>query len=118
MRPTTSAALAAFALGFALCPHAIAQDQVRIFEEAPSIEELRAILVPDSGPGMSRKIEIPRQDSTAVPGVVAPSSALGAAPPPAPVQAGKADSAATAGTAASMPKGSVLKPAALPVPKP
>jgi len=117
MRPTTSAALA-FALGFALCPRAIAQDQVRVFEEAPSIEELRAILVPDSGPGMSRKIEIPRQNSTAVPGAVAPSSALGAAPPPAPVQAGKADSAATAGTAASMPKGSVLKQAALPVPKP
>ena len=118
MRPTTSAALVALVLGFAQCPGAIAQDQVRIFEEAPSIDELRAILVPDSGPGMSRKIEIPRQDSTALPNTVAPSSAHAAAPPPAPQQIGKADTAAMAAATASTPKGSVLKPAALPMPKP
>ena len=44
MRPTTCTALAALVLGFALCAQAVAQDQVRVFEEAPSLDQLRAIV--------------------------------------------------------------------------
>src|SRR5882672_8579737 len=102
MRPVTSTALAALILGIALCAQAGAQDQVHVFEEAPSIDELRAILIPDSGPGQSRKIEIPRRDVTAVPSPVVPSAAIAPAAAPAPAQAGgKIDNTETAKTAAA-----------------
>lgn len=114
MRPTTSTALAVLILAFALQTQAIAQDQVRVFDEAPSLDELRAILIPDSGPGMARRIEIPRQDATAMPSVSAPLPTLAAAPQPALVQTGRADHAETVGTAAAMPKHTALKQAALP----
>ena len=118
MRPTTCTALAALVLGFALCAQAIAQEQVRVFEEAPSIDELRAILVPDSGPGKSRKIELPRADGTTAPSAAAPAPMV-AAPQPALVQSGKADSGETAlptVATAAMPKAPALKPAAFPRP--
>jgi OOP family OmpA-OmpF porin len=118
MRPTTCTALAALVLGFALCAQAIAQEQVRVFEEAPSIDELRAILVPDSGPGKSRKIELPRADGTTAPSAAAPAPMV-AAPQPALVQSGKADSGETAlptVATAAMPKAHALKPAAFPRP--
>jgi outer membrane protein OmpA-like peptidoglycan-associated protein len=116
MRPTTSTALAALVLAFALQTPATAQDQVRVFEQAPSLDELRAILIPDSGPGMARRIEIPRQDLTPGPSVMAPSPVLAAAPQPALVQNGSAAQAevAGAGAATAMPKHPTLKQAALP----
>jgi OOP family OmpA-OmpF porin len=119
MRPTTCIALAALVLGFALCAQAIAQEQVRVFEEAPSIDELRAILVPDSGPGKSRKIEIPRADGTIAPSAVAPAPTVAAGPEPALVQSGRADygqRALPVVAAVAVPKASALKPAALPRP--
>jgi OOP family OmpA-OmpF porin len=91
---------------------------VRVFEEAPSIDELRAILVPDSGPGKSRKIELPRADGTTAPSAAAPAPMV-AAPQPALVQSGKADSGETAlptVATAAMPKAPALKPAAFPRP--
>jgi OmpA-OmpF porin, OOP family len=118
MRPMTGTALAALVLGFALCAPALAQEQVRVFEEAPSIDELRAILVPDSGPGKSRKIELPRADGTTAPSAAAPAPMV-AAPQPALVQSGKADSGETAlptVATAAMPKAPALKPAAFPRP--
>jgi outer membrane protein OmpA-like peptidoglycan-associated protein len=62
MRPTTRTALIALAIGTALLGQAHAQAQVRVFEDTPSIEELRAILIPESHGGVSRRIEFPRHD--------------------------------------------------------
>ena len=78
VRPMTSTALAALILGISLWTPAIAQDQVRVFDEAPSLEELRAILIPDSGPGQARKIEIPRRDLMTAPATTTKASALSA----------------------------------------
>jgi outer membrane protein OmpA-like peptidoglycan-associated protein len=119
MRPTTCTALAALVLGFALCAHAIAQEQVRVFEEAPSIDELRAILVPDSGPGKSRKIEIPRPDGATAPSAAAPVPTVAAVPQPALIQSGRTDygeAAMPVVATAAMPKAAALRPAALPRP--
>src|SRR5579862_7022206 len=109
MRPTTSTAFAALILGFALCTQAIAQDQVRVFEEAPSLDQLRAILVPDAGPGQSRKIEFPpRESANPITTTSAPTAApapIAASPqPPAPVQAAVADHTVQAAGAVAMPK--------------
>lgn len=121
MRLRTSTALAALILGFTLTTQAIAQDQVQVFDEAPSLEQLRAILVPDSGPGMSRKIEIMRDGANAAPSVIAPATitapqfASPSMPQLAPAQAKASDHAdAAAATAAATPKNPPLKPAALP----
>jgi OmpA-OmpF porin, OOP family len=114
MRPVTSTALAALILGFALCPQAGAQDQVHVFEEAPSIDELRAILIPDSGPGQSRKIEIPRRDMMAAPTPVVPSAALAPAAAPQPAPAGKIDNADAVKTAEAPAKNRAVKPASVP----
>jgi outer membrane protein OmpA-like peptidoglycan-associated protein len=119
MRPMTFTALAALVLSFALCAPAIAQEQVRVFEEAPSIDDLRAILIPDLGPGKSRRIELPRADGTTAPSAAAPAPTVAAAPQPALVQSGKADSGETAlpvVATAAMPKASALKAAAFPRP--
>lgn len=88
MRPATSILLAAFAYGLSMAAPALAQDQIHVFEEPPPLDELRAIFIPDQGPGLSRKIEIPsRRALTPVPAPtsVAPGSA--AAPTPTPKQA-------------------------------
>jgi outer membrane protein OmpA-like peptidoglycan-associated protein len=37
-----------------------AQADVRLFEDTPSVEQLRAILIPESHGGLTRRIEIPR----------------------------------------------------------
>ncbi len=126
MRPKTSTALAALVFGFALCTQAIAADQVYVFEEAPSLDELRAIFIPDSGPGQARKIEILRDGAVTPPSAVAPVSAPAAAPPPAlastPHPAPAAAPQATTGqadhsaSATAMPKHAPVKAAALPVP--
>jgi outer membrane protein OmpA-like peptidoglycan-associated protein len=68
MRLMTGVALAALAIGAGLSVRAYAQAQgpveVRIFEDTPSIEELRAILIPESMPGASRKIVLPGRDAS------------------------------------------------------
>jgi OOP family OmpA-OmpF porin len=112
MRSITHTALVALAIGIALCTPVLAQNQVQIFEEAPSLEQLRAILIPQSAPGTSRKIEIPRPQSLAVPGPIQSTAAPAALPLPEPAASGKADAAAPA----PQPQPSALKPAALPKP--
>jgi OmpA-OmpF porin, OOP family len=114
MRTTTCTALAALVLGFALCAQAVAQDQVRVFEEAPSLDQLRAILVPDSGPGKSRKIEIPRPNATAVPNAVVAAPADAAVPQT--LRSDYAETAMPPPAAAVMPTASAVKPVALPRP--
>jgi OmpA-OmpF porin, OOP family len=114
MRPTTRTALAALVLGFALCAQAVAQDRVRVFEEAPSLDELRAILVPDSGPGKSRKIEIPRPDAATVPNAVVAAPAGAAVPQT--LRSDYAETAMPQPAAAVMPTASAVKPVALPKP--
>jgi outer membrane protein OmpA-like peptidoglycan-associated protein len=99
MRLMTRVALAALAIGAGLSAQAYAQAQgpaeVRIFEDTPSIEQLRAILIPESLPGASRKIVLPGRDASA------PSSS--------PVQPAAATAPATAYS--SMP---VAMPTAMP----
>jgi OmpA-OmpF porin, OOP family len=60
MRPTTRTSLIALAIGASLLVQARAQADVRLFEDTPSIEQLRAILIPESHGGVTRRIEIPR----------------------------------------------------------
>jgi OOP family OmpA-OmpF porin len=124
MRPATSILLAAFAYGLSLTGPAFAQDQIHVFEEPPPLDELRAILIPDQGPGLLRKIEIaPRDASMPAPAPTSTAPALAAAPAPmpkpAPVHVAKADNAEPAATvAAAAPKHPGVKPASLPVPAP
>src|ERR1043165_2771138 len=58
------AALAAtVSLGSVLAQTGHAQT-VRVFEDAPSLEQLRSILIPESKPGgLSRRIELPRRET-------------------------------------------------------
>lgn len=60
MRPMTRTALIALAIGASLLVQARAQADVRLFEDTPSVEQLRAILIPESHEGATRRIEIPR----------------------------------------------------------
>ena len=93
MRPFTRTALAALMLGVPLLTPALAQEQVRVFEDAPSIEELRAILIPESTPGKTRKIEIPRASpSGSAPSTNSPNPAS----PPAVASSGNANMAGAA----------------------
>jgi outer membrane protein OmpA-like peptidoglycan-associated protein len=109
MRPTTRTALIALAIGASLLVQPRAQADVRLFEDTPSLEQLRAILIPESHGGMTRRIEIPRpveasrpiqpaaagpmpqaqQDTTAVSGTSASAAApaLVVSPPAKPVEA-------------------------------
>jgi outer membrane protein OmpA-like peptidoglycan-associated protein len=91
MRLMTGVALAALAIGAGLSVRAYAQAQgpaeVRIFEDTPSIEELRAILIPESRPGASRKIVLPGRDASEPSRPVQPAAAAMpmSAPSPAPM---------------------------------
>ncbi len=87
MRPTTRTAIIALAIGAALFTQPRAQAEVRIFEETPSVEQLRAILIPESGPGVARRIEIPRRDTLEGARPVQPAAAVTSAPAPAPAAA-------------------------------
>lgn len=115
MRPTTCTALAALVIGFALCAPSIAQERVTVFEDAPSLDQLRSILVPDSGPGLSRKIEILRPGDGAASSATAPAPSVSAAPPAA-VQAAQPDYAGTNAPAVAAAKTPDVKSAALPRP--
>jgi outer membrane protein OmpA-like peptidoglycan-associated protein len=75
------AALAAtVSLGSVLAQTGHAQT-VRVFEDAPSLEQLRSILIPESKPGgLSRRIELPRRETLAGESSVRPAAAEPAAP--------------------------------------
>jgi outer membrane protein OmpA-like peptidoglycan-associated protein len=120
MRPATSILLATFAYGFALTVPAIAQDQIHVFEEPPPLDELRAILIPDQGPSLSRKIEIPPRNAvTPAPAQKTSASGPAPAPKPAPTQAATPGNAgpAAVGAATAAPKHSSVKPASLSMPE-
>ncbi|HLZ67043.1 MAG TPA: OmpA family protein [Aliidongia sp.] len=80
MRLMTSVALAALAIAAGLSAQAHAQVQgpaeVRIFEDTPSLDQLRAILIPESLPGASRKIVLPGRDAAQPPSPVQPAAAI------------------------------------------
>lgn len=122
MRPATSLALVALAFSLSLGSSALAQDQVHVFDEAPSLDELRAVLIPYQGPGLSRKIEIPPRDAMtpaqAAP-VAAPALAVAPAAPPQPAslppaKPGPIPAATT--TTTGTPRQSAMKQAAVPMP--
>ena len=92
MRPTTRTSLIALAIGASLLVQARAQADVRMFEDTPSIEQLRAILIPESHGGLTRRIEIPRPVDAPKP--VQPATATGTTSPP------QSDTATTSGTSA------------------
>lgn len=125
MRPATSILLAAFAYGSSLTAPALAQDQIHVFEDPPPVDELRAILIPDQGPGLSRKIELPPRDGAMpIPAPTrTPSNHAAAAPARTPkpasapaAKSGNGDPPAIA--AAAAPKHPDVKPASLPMPAP
>ena len=78
MRPTTRTALIAIAIGATQLAQPRAQAEVRLFEDAPSVEQLRAILIPESHGGMTRRIEFPRHDALDAAKPVQPAAASGA----------------------------------------
>ena len=91
MRATTRSSLIALAIGASLLVQARAQADVRLFEDTPSIEQLRAILIPESHGGMTRRIEISRPVEAAKP--IQPAAATGTSQP-------QSDTAAASGTSA------------------
>ncbi|HKW54487.1 MAG TPA: OmpA family protein [Stellaceae bacterium] len=100
MRSTTRTALIALAIGASLLVQARAQADVRLFEDTPSVEQLRAILIPESHGGVTRRIEIPRPVDAARP--IQPAASTGTTFQP------QSDTAPTSGTSA---------PAAAPAPQ-
>jgi outer membrane protein OmpA-like peptidoglycan-associated protein len=99
---------------------------VQMFDDAPSIETLRSILIPESKPGgLSRRIEIPRRDAVAAPSMVQPTSseagAATAAMSPAPAETPAAAAPVTPpdpAPAAQMPRPAASPKVALSAPKP
>src|SRR5690242_15648464 len=88
MRVATRSALLALTLGATLFARSEAHAQVQMFEEVPSVEELRKILVPESVPGLTRRIIITPQKSTlaqpaSLSAPAAPSLPPSVSPPPA-----------------------------------
>lgn len=80
MRPTTRTALIALAIGAALLVQPRAEAEVRLFEDTPSVEQLRAILIPESSGGVSRRIEFPRHDVLDAAKPIQPAAASAASP--------------------------------------
>src|SRR6202011_4569338 len=78
MRRTTRTALIALAIGATLLAQPRAQAEVRLFEDTPSVEQLRAILIPESHGGTTRRIEFPRHDTLDAAKPVQPAAASGA----------------------------------------
>jgi OmpA-OmpF porin, OOP family len=54
---------------------------VQMFDDAPSVEQLRSIMIPESRPGASRTIVIQRPGSSAIQSSVQPAAVETAAPP-------------------------------------
>jgi OmpA-OmpF porin, OOP family len=81
---------------------ALAQN-VQMFDQAPSIEELRKILIPETRPGgLSRRIEIPRRDSIAGAPMIQPAAAQMDGAGSAPTSLAPATSAPTTPAQAAM----------------
>jgi outer membrane protein OmpA-like peptidoglycan-associated protein len=80
-----------------------AQQPVRTFDDAPSIEQLRSIMIPESQAGASRTIVIQRPNTGTVPSPVQPAAATTAAMPP------------PSAVAPTRPTPATPQPAALPV---
>jgi outer membrane protein OmpA-like peptidoglycan-associated protein len=118
MRPATSILLAAFAYGFSLTAPALADNEIHVYEDPPPLDELRSIFIPDQGPGLSRKIEIPSRASL-MPTSAPTSAAAATAPQPAPAPAAKSGDAEPVATApVAAPKRASVKPASLHAPVP
>ena len=81
MRPTTRTALIALAIGGSLLVQPRAQAEVRLFEDTPSVEQLRAVLIPESHARASRRIEFPRHDALDAAKPIQPAAAPGAMSP-------------------------------------
>jgi outer membrane protein OmpA-like peptidoglycan-associated protein len=63
MRVPSRPALVALIVGAALFTRTEANAQVQLFDQVPSVEQLRTILIPESAPSASRRIILPgRQD--------------------------------------------------------
>ena len=122
------ATLAAAASLQALLPGGAAQAQgVRIFEEAPSLEVLRSIIIPESRPGLARRIVIGNPDRPApmmapeAVGFSAPASdaAPGPIAPPRRIQpAEPGPMMAAARAPAPPPAAAMTTPVSMPAPKP
>jgi outer membrane protein OmpA-like peptidoglycan-associated protein len=63
---------------------AFAQQPVRTFDDAPSLEQLRSIMVPESHPGLGRTIVIQRPNTNTAPNPMQSASTTSVAAPPAP----------------------------------
>jgi OmpA-OmpF porin, OOP family len=87
---------------------------VQMFEQAPSIEELRKILIPETRPGgLTRKIEIPHRGSVAPAPMIQPAASVSAADGPGSAPAAPpSPPAATAPAAAAAPAPVAAAPAA------
>jgi OmpA-OmpF porin, OOP family len=87
-RPRLALAAVASLQALLLCGPAVGQT-VRMFDEAPSLEQLRSIMVPESHGGLSRRIVLPQANGAAASNPVQPpavpmpvASATPTAPPP------------------------------------
>src|ERR1700761_8784604 len=116
MRLMTRVALAALAIGAGLSAQAFAEGpgpaDVRIFEDTPTLDQLKAILIPESLPGASRKIVLPGHEAAPSAGKV--QSAAASAPAPVPAQP-QASEPAAAPMPMAMP---VAMPQAIPAAAP
>jgi outer membrane protein OmpA-like peptidoglycan-associated protein len=79
--------IAIVASGALLLGGAAFAQPVRVFDDAPSIEQLRSIMIPESRPGAGRTIVIQRPDAIAAPSAVQRASTQILAAPRAPVAA-------------------------------
>jgi len=83
IRKLGRSALIASGVALLLCGTSFAQT-VHMFDEAPSLEQLRSIMIPESQSGASRTIVIQKPPQGAVPSPVQNASSQVIAPPPTP----------------------------------
>jgi OmpA-OmpF porin, OOP family len=113
--PSSRAAVLAAAVSLQallLSGSALAQT-VQMFEQAPSIEELRKILIPETRPGgLTRKIEIPHRGSVAPAPMIQPAASVSAADGPGSAPAAPPSPPAATAPAAAAPAPVAAAPAA------
>jgi OmpA-OmpF porin, OOP family len=128
-RPSSRAAAlaAAVSLQALLLADPTSAQSVQMFDQAPSIEDLRKILIPETGPGgLSRRIELPRREALAGAPTVRPASmttsetgsAPAASPTPAPTAAPAATTTETPAPASAEPSTAAPRPIAAVRPAP
>jgi outer membrane protein OmpA-like peptidoglycan-associated protein len=105
MRFPTRSALAALVIGASLFARTEAHAQVQLFDEVPSVEQLRTILIPDSAPSASRRIIIPGREEMPRSQITQPASLTEAATqlPPPPSKASSASAPQAAADRATAP---------------